>query len=58
LTVDEIIESLPILEQDAQKIWDFLEKHYRPNFFEHVIYKKYGYLFEDKEEDNFRNEMI
>ena len=39
-------------------MWDLLEKHYKPNFFEHVIFKKYGYIFEDNTEDDFMKEML
>lgn len=34
-----------------------MEKYYRPNFFDGVIYKKYGFLFEDKSEQSFYEEM-
>jgi len=58
LSLDEIIEALPTLEQEPDIIWNLIEKHYRPNFFENVVFKKYGCLFEDNTEEQFRSEMI
>ncbi|CDW71095.1 UNKNOWN [Stylonychia lemnae] len=56
-TIDEIIEALPALEINPQRIWDLIEKHYKPNFFENVIFKKYGYLFENKNQAEFMDQM-
>lgn len=52
------MQALPILETDPQKVWDLMEKHYHANYFEQVIYKKYGYIFEDKDQEEFMSEMI
>eukprot|EP00347_Sterkiella_histriomuscorum_P009328 403341630 len=57
LQLDEIIEALPALEAEPQNLWNLIEKHYRPNFFDNVIYKKFGYLFENKNEASFTEQI-
>jgi hypothetical protein len=53
MTVDQIFEAVALLESDPQKVWDLIEKHYRKNYFEQVIIKKYAYLFDSKDESEY-----
>jgi hypothetical protein len=46
------------MESDPTKIWELVDKHFGANFFEPVVLKKYGYLFEDKDEEVFRQDML
>lgn len=53
MSVDQVFEALPSLEDNPKKVWDLIEKNYEPNFFEPVIVKRYAHLFESKDEDEF-----
>lgn len=57
LDLDDIVSALPALEADPHKLWAVMEKHYRANFFDGVILKKYGQLFEDKNEGEFADHL-
>ena len=57
MTVDQIFEAVALLEGDPQKIWDLVEKHFRKNFFEQVIIKRYAYLFDSKDEAEYLDQM-
>jgi hypothetical protein len=50
MSADSIVEALPRLEPDPQQLWDMIEKHYRPNFFEGIIIKRYSVFFENRDE--------
>ena len=41
------------MEQNPFKVWDLIEKHYKKNFFENVIIKRYATIFENKDETDF-----
>jgi len=34
-------------------VWELVEKHYKKNFFENVIIKRYAAIFDNKEEGDF-----
>lgn len=53
MSLDQIFEGLATLESSPFKLWDLIEKHYRKNFFENVIIKRYSSLFENKDEVDF-----
>lgn len=57
LSMDQIFEAISSLESNPQKVWDLVEKHYKPNFFEGVIIKRYANIFENKEESDFAAQM-
>jgi hypothetical protein len=53
LTLDQIFEGIASLEPNPFKVWDLIEKHYKKNFFENVIIKRYASLFDNKEVIDF-----
>jgi hypothetical protein len=57
MSVDSIFEALSALEDDPKKIWDLIEKHYAPSFFEGVIVKRYSSMFASKDEEEFNKQM-
>jgi hypothetical protein len=57
MSLDQIFDGLATLESSPFKIWDLIEKHYRKNFFENVIIKRYSSLFENKDEVDFVQTM-
>lgn len=57
MTIDQIFEAVALLENDPQKIWNLVEKHFRKNFFEQVIIKRYSYLFDNRDEAEYLEQM-
>lgn len=57
LSLDEILEALPLMENDPQKIWNYIEKHFGKHYFDSVVVKIYGNLFEDRDEKAFHEDL-
>jgi hypothetical protein len=53
MSLDQIFEAVVCIEQNPFKIWDLIEKHYKKNFFENVIIKRYASIFDNKDETDF-----
>jgi len=53
MSLDQIFEAVVCMEQNPFKVWDLIEKHYKKNFFENVIIKRYATIFENKDETDF-----
>ena len=51
------MEALPKLEIDPQKIWDQIERNFGRNYFDSVVVKLYGNLFEDRDEQTFLKDL-
>lgn len=57
MSEETIVEALAKLQPSPQVLWDLIEKHYRPNFFEPVIFKRYASLFEARDEQAFNQHL-
>lgn len=57
MSEETIVEALAYLQPNPDTLWNLIEKHYRPNFFEPVILKRYASLFEARDETAFNHHL-
>jgi len=48
----DFLECMAVLEKDSFVVWNSIEETYYPGFFEDVVFKKFGYMFDENSEKN------
>jgi len=55
--VAELLGYVAKMEQDSFLIFDAIEEVYHKNFFDKVIHRKYGHLFDDDADKKFNDRI-